>query len=826
MILRKMLGGRKGSRDFWSSPGRYVLMVACLGIGSQLSQIILLREMLMVFQGNELSIALVLASWLFWCGVGSFLGSRRPVTSWHPFVMASSIAVLLLIVQPLTLLGLRWTRYFLDVRPGELLSLADLTMVCVLAMGPVCMLWGGFFVSLARLWRHQNESIGVRAGIRTYAFEAMGNLTGGLAFSLWLVHRLNSMQTTLLAVMLCALAMVWMNRTTLWTRRLLWISILVSLAFSPLWMHADKASQRFYWRQMVPDHAWVMMKPSRYGQIVVLRRDSQHAFFQSGRLAFSTHAGTADTPDGGLEEQSASHLAHLAMTQHLNPQRILLVGGGLRGVLREILTHPVESVDYVELDPQLLEGARPFVASSTLQALEDPRVNVWPRDGRWFVKSREGRELYDLVLVDMPDPSTAMLNRFYTREFFREIRRVLAPDAVVAITASSSAGLRDLSAINRNATLYHSLSSEFPHVLALGDRTLSFFATEAENQLSGTPAILQKRFQQRNVQTANFRAAHFHALLQDHTIRRINWILKHHGRQAMDRLGPPDHGPMLLPSLDALNRQAAVLPAVDSGFFINSDFRPVAYTYTLMWWDRHVRGGGSSWLLLLLRLRGRWLVLLPAFVLFVGAVGILVQRRSKERRVSRITGACAMLCVGFSTMAYQVSLLFAFQSQYGFVYEMIGMIVALFMGGLALGALTMPPVGEWRRLASLQVGIGVWGGILAVLLPLSARLTVPPLILTVFCCLTLASGFWNGLHFPVALACLQGEGDGTQIDPHVGMLYGMELLGACMGSILAGVIMIPILGMVASCLVAGSLNLASGMVILISWMYCKNAAIR
>ncbi|GAI05194.1 unnamed protein product, partial [marine sediment metagenome] len=115
---------------------------------------------------------------------------------------------------------------------------------------------------------------------------------------------------------------------------------------------------------------------------------------------------------------------------------MLLIGGGAGEIMKEILKYPVESVDYVELDPSIISFAKKFLRDESFYRLNDPRVNVINEDGRYFVKNTENR--YDVVIINLPNPYTAQINRFYTEEFFKEVRKILAEGAIVGFSVTSS----------------------------------------------------------------------------------------------------------------------------------------------------------------------------------------------------------------------------------------------------------------------------------------------------------------------------------------------------------------------------------------------------
>ncbi|MGE5484036.1 MAG: polyamine aminopropyltransferase [Ignavibacteriales bacterium] len=126
-------------------------------------------------------------------------------------------------------------------------------------------------------------------------------------------------------------------------------------------------------------------------------------------------------------------ICHVPMCSHPSPRKVLVVGGGDGGVVREILKHPVESVDLIEIDAKVVELARRHLPSISC-GLDDPRVRVTIGDGIEFVKSTS--DAYDVIIVDSTDPVGPAVGLF-APDFFEAIKRALEDDGMfVAQTGS------------------------------------------------------------------------------------------------------------------------------------------------------------------------------------------------------------------------------------------------------------------------------------------------------------------------------------------------------------------------------------------------------
>ncbi len=809
----------------------HIPAVLLLGIVSQVGQVLLLRELLMVFHGNELSIGLILSAWMIWVGIGSRMGAVLVERDYRPLSLLIGSAAGILVFLPATIVLVRVLRRFFDIPPGAYLSLVDMAVSCFLLMAPACLLLGAQFVFLSRVWRESDLAEDTSGAGKTYVGEAAGNMLGGILFTFVFVHYLNAFQTAVLAgfLMLGASIVVY-NRSSFGLTgacrlRAAGLALLAAavLAF-PFLDDLDQWAYRLQWQYFTPGHELVETRQSEHGTISVVRHHDQYTFYQSGHLVFSTAGPKTTAP--GLEEQEAVEFAHLAMAQHLQPDRVLLIGGGLRGVLSEIAKYPVKKIDYIELDEELTETARSYVSRATLDTLEDPRVNLIHTDGRLFVKT--ARDQYNLIIVDSPDPATAVLNRFYTKEFFAEAKDLLFENGVLVAGALSTPDLRGTVIANRNTTLYHTLSGVFDRVLPAGERYMFYFASDQPDQISLDVGTLQQRFMERDIATGEFSPHHFQVMLEEGQLRRVNWVVRNHGRSSHAHLEGPGAAPVSPPSIDEQEAREKELPPVKERYFINTDFRPIGYYYTLMHWDQLTRPDDDR--TLWWPLRAEWWWILPVcFIPLVTALGLGVKAGREEKDDGSVSSGLPLnragvnfaviftvFTTGFSTMALQIALLFSFQAIYGFIYEIVGLIMAMFMGGLSLGAfLTNRRVknkASLKTLAAVQLVIAVLAVLIAFIIPLAAAVESPVLIFMLFSMLTFSAGLINGIDFPLSLACYMALN--KKADKTAGTVYGVELFGACLGAVLTSALVAPVFGIVSACILAGIANFTAFVVLL------------
>lgn len=121
-------------------------------------------------------------------------------------------------------------------------------------------------------------------------------------------------------------------------------------------------------------------------------------------------------------------LTHVPLLAHPLPKRVLIIGGGDGGILREVMKHPcVEQVTMVEIDAAVIEMAKRFFPAHSAGAFDDARLQLVIGDGVAFVN--ETNEQFDVVISDSTDPY-GPAEALFSADFYTAIRRCLAEQGV------------------------------------------------------------------------------------------------------------------------------------------------------------------------------------------------------------------------------------------------------------------------------------------------------------------------------------------------------------------------------------------------------------
>jgi len=264
---------------------------------------------------------------------------------------------------------------------------------------------------------------------KVLAFDYVGALLIAVVFPLALVPRLGLVRSALALGALNAAVALWSvslfgDRVRSPVRRRLecgvvLVALVVGLAVGE---RLTRISEHEFYANEV-----VYAETSPYQRVILTRSASDFQLFLSGSLQFHS----AD------EYRYHEALVHPAMASAAHPRRVLVLGGGDGLAVREILRHDsVERVTVVDLDPAVTELAlRPPVVGLNGGSLLDERVTVVNEDAMAWLDGDVG--LWDVAIVDFPDPHSFSIGKLYTRAFYERLAARLAPDGAVAVQSTN-----------------------------------------------------------------------------------------------------------------------------------------------------------------------------------------------------------------------------------------------------------------------------------------------------------------------------------------------------------------------------------------------------
>ncbi len=139
-------------------------------------------------------------------------------------------------------------------------------------------------------------------------------------------------------------------------------------------------------------------------------------------------------------------ITHVPMAVHPNPRKVLVIGAGDGGVVRELTRYQqIEHIDMVEIDEMVIAACKKYLPI-TASKLDDPRVHIHYEDGLKFVRSCENQ--YDLIIVDSTDPFGPGEGLF-TKEFYGNCYKALHEDGIMVNQHESPFYAEDRAAMQR-----------------------------------------------------------------------------------------------------------------------------------------------------------------------------------------------------------------------------------------------------------------------------------------------------------------------------------------------------------------------------------------
>ena len=716
-------------------------------------QIVYLREFLSLFYGNELSIGLFMFSWMLWTAVGSFLFGKikQPERYIHAHLFLFSLII------PVTSLALQYLRFQAQPVIGTLPDLLSTLSTAFLALFLFGLFSGGLFPLYTGLLKKARAQSAEISGGRVYLWETIGSAVSGLLAGLWLIRLFSSRDLIVgfaLLNFLIAFYLVWIlvNKQRAFSASMF---ALIFLSEMVMFVKSDARLTARFWDGLQIQER----RSSFYGELTLTSLGKSQTLYQNGVPLFTVP-----------EEQTAEETVHYALLLHPRPQKILLIGGGFSGALFEVLKYQsVTSLDYVELDPEIVRLYRKHFPALWDSLQRDGRVRFHLTDGRLFLQKTSQK--FDVIITALPDPFTVQLNRFYTREFFRLVNRHLRKGGIFSFRITGAENFIDQNHARYIQCIHRSFQPVFRQMAFLPGGKIHFFLSNRSQPLTLTVPYLSAQLKERHIKTKYVQGYYLTFKLMPDRVNQLRDVLNHF-----------------------------VFPK------INTDFKPMAYFFDMILWTSKFSSSLGARISRLIHFpAARFLA--AFFVLFVLLFSPLLWRRKKQSMAP--FASLAMFGVGFSVISLELMILIAFQIEYGYIYYRIALFIALFMLGMALGSwlalhhldrLQTEPI--LKRVFMIHIGFAA----LAVLVIPVVRFWgfSSGVGQGMFWLLALLSGGLGGLSFPL-LSRIYFKGNARKTN--LGALYAWDLIGSLTGSLITSLLLIPIYGLIFNGYFLGLLNI-------------------
>jgi spermidine synthase len=444
---------------------RITAVVIATGISSVVTQLLVIREFLSQFCGNEFVVALILFNWLLIGGVGTFVAKfAGPKSSLRRLAWVS---ICLAFLSPLTLICIRLLRDAFFVY-GSSVGFYPTFFFSFLSTLPYCLLLG--FALPYSLIVAGNVLPGF-TGTKIYILDNIGDVLGGILFSFILVIWVSPLQAISIANLLLIAVSCWMAGLSRQSRVPLILGAFATLSV----LCAGVLFENKTLDQ--PGMNLVYYKESRYGRIEVFKNSNQYTLYRDGKPIFSSQ-----------NTDLAEETIHYPLSQAKRSDNILLISAE-GGVMSEIEKYHPESVDYVEIDSMVADTLFRYELIKKIHGL-----NTIHLDGRAYLS--QSKKKYDAIILSLPEPDTFQINRFYTERFFELAETHLAPGGIFSFSIEGFDNYPTEAQAIKISSLYHTVRKVFNHVMLLPGQKIFFLCSNKPLQ-TDIPRLLEDK----NIQT-------------------------------------------------------------------------------------------------------------------------------------------------------------------------------------------------------------------------------------------------------------------------------------------------------------------------------------
>jgi spermidine synthase len=459
------------------------------GISSVTTQLLTIREFLSQFHGNEITISLVIFCWLLVTGLGSLIAKAVRRSSLSSFTILTLIIAVWPLLQIIVIREFRETIFIHGTSPG----FYPIFFYIIVTVTPYCLLTGFILPYAQKVLNDHHYPF--RSG-DLYLTDSVGDITGGIIFSFVLVYWLKPF--VIIAVTSTLLIFVGLLLLVLSRMYVFFVTGLVLVCVFYFYS-TNNLFEKLTLTRQYGDIVRYLESP--YGRIVISKEGAQHTFWESGVPLYS------DSNVINSEEK-----IHYPLCQLDRVKDVLLVSGGFGEVFDEVSKYAPERVDYVELDPYLTDAG---LSEGAIK--KAPFLAIMNTDGRRHIKVT--KRMYDAIIIDLPDPDTFQINRFFTSEFFFLAKAILKKNGILSMSVEYAPNYISNIRKKKLSILYNTARLHFRNVMALPGEEAYFLCRDGKlwKDIPG-------RLKLKSINT-NYIEGFFHGNVTDERMRQLEEVL-------------------------------------------------------------------------------------------------------------------------------------------------------------------------------------------------------------------------------------------------------------------------------------------------------------
>lgn len=451
---------------------------------------------------------------------GAFL--KRFVLKKNNILVLGILHIVFAMIPLLQIMLMIWLRNAF-VPAGAILEFSQIIVVCITVTFVFSALSGFLFVAYSNILSDIKKKS--MTG-QSYVIESLGGIIGGIIVSfvfIWFGFTFQHIMLIILVNLSMIIFVAAKNKSHILHG--LGLAGLLSLVLMFFFYDFDKK----YFAELFPGQKIVKLSQNPYGKIIITETDGQTNIYENTKLFWFDE-------DVIKNEESV----HFPMLQHKSPQTVLVISGGLLGQYNEIKKYDNTTIDYLEINPGIIE----LIRSDSM--FSDPGLRTIKSDVRSYLS--DCKKSYDIVLLNVPEPQTLSQNRFYTTGFYEMLKTVMNDSSVLSLSYPAEQFYLSDESLKNHEVIFNTLKKVFRYVEIIPGVSSYFLASD--KAIRSDISELYSRSPVENQYVTN----------------------------------------LYLDDANTLNRQSQIYASFTDNGIINTDKMPVVYQNQINYWLSSVQG--------------------------------------------------------------------------------------------------------------------------------------------------------------------------------------------------------------------------------------------